>query len=160
MARPRIHDLPKNLYFSKMAYRYKMADGKEVYLGRDKDAALRFALHANLHRNNGYTKRPASVRQKIKQLFSEEEILSLGRPYSPSVGIYFLIHEDRIVYVGQSVNCEGRIHGHTTGAEQKLFDSYHIVGCPVHKLDELEALYIQKFRPPLNLVESGKRYIC
>lgn len=86
--------------------------------------------------------------------------MALAREYSPSIGVYFLIREGRVVYVGQSLNCEGRIDAHTKGVSMKEFDSYHIVGCPVHKLDELEALYISKLRPPLNKVQSGSRFVC
>lgn len=159
MARPRIHDLPQNLYTSKDAYRYKKSDGTEVYLGRDKEAAIRFALHANLHRANGYAKRPNGVRTRLRELLDQEHILSLAQPYSPCVGIYFLISEEKIVYVGQAMSCHVRIAAHSTGREMKLFDTFYIVECPVHKLDELEALYIRKFRPPLNKSMSGAKFV-
>lgn len=159
MGRPRIHDLPQNLYTSKEAYRYKKSDGTEVYLGRDKEAAIKFALHANLHRANGYARRPNGVRTRLRELLDEEHILSLAQAYSPCVGVYFLISDDRIVYVGQALNCHARIDAHTKGANVKLFDSFYIVECPANKLDELEALYIRKFRPPLNKVMSGERFV-
>lgn len=159
MARPRIHDLPQNLYISKNSYRYKMADGKEVYLGRDKDGALKFALHANQHRQNGFARRPRGVRTRLRELLDEESILAHARAYSPSTGIYFLISEEKIVYVGQSLNCDARIDAHTKSTEMKLFDSYYILGCPVNKLAELEALYIRKFRPVLNIVQSGAKHL-
>jgi hypothetical protein len=159
MARPRIHVLPQNLYTSKGYYRYKKSDGTEVYLGADKDAAIKFALHANLHRANGYARRPNGVRTRLKELLDHEHIVSLCQPYSPCVGVYFLIYEEKIVYVGQATNCHSRISSHAAGREMKLFDSFYIVECPAHKLDELEALYIRKFLPPLNKLMSGERYV-
>jgi len=79
-----------------------------------------------------------------------EYILGLAKPVKKMCGIYVLMHEREIVYVGQSVNCHTRIGSHLNDP-LKVFDSYFIIECPESRLDEMEAKYIVKFRPKFNL---------
>lgn len=81
---------------------------------------------------------------------TSEYILGLAKPVKKTCGIYFLVHEQEIVYVGQSINCHIRIGSHLND-ELKVFDSYFVVECPESRLDEMEAKYIVKFRPRFNL---------
>lgn len=70
-------------------------------------------------------------------------------------GIYFLINEDRVVYVGQSVNCFHRINLHylnkdgIEGARNKQFTHYYIIEYS-GDLDELERVYIKMIKPEYN----------
>ena len=73
-------------------------------------------------------------------------------------GIYFLFSGDRLVYIGQSVDVERRVINH---AEALTFDSYGLIECPPEHLDELEAAYILRFKPPENGHDGrnlGRRY--
>jgi hypothetical protein len=81
---------------------------------------------------------------------SKEAIMAMSR-FKPTdhVGIYFLIANDDIVYVGQSVNVHSRVAKHFA-LGLHVFDSYTYVLCSRRDLDALEAVYIQKFKPTLN----------
>jgi len=63
-------------------------------------------------------------------------------------GIYFLVHDNRVVYVGQSLNVISRSFG---GHNDKTFDgvAYIIVEDNIH-LNNLEAYFIGKFKPKYN----------
>lgn len=87
-----------------------------------------------------------SNRVTSKTLVSAEAILSAAKPWQSFTGVYFLISENKIVYVGQSVNVYARISGHT----HKKFDSFTVLPCPKEHLNLLESLYIHMFDPPLN----------
>ena len=91
--------------------------------------------------------------------WSEEKILKnkkfLARP-CPS--IYFLIKNNKIIYVGQSEYAEARIIFHT---KNKNFDSYSIIKLEKEDdclLSELESYYILKFLPKYNKY-TGVRYV-
>lgn len=62
-------------------------------------------------------------------------------------GIYFLLRNSNVVYVGQSKNVSARIHYHTI---EKDFDSFYAVPCAKQDLDDLEAYYIVLFSPEFN----------
>jgi hypothetical protein len=81
-----------------------------------------------------------------KTLVSKKEILNAAKPWQGFTGVYFLIANRKIVYVGQSVNVYARISGHT----HKTFDSFTVIPCPKEHLNVLESLYIHMFDPPLN----------
>lgn len=80
-------------------------------------------------------------------LLREHEIIEHAIPVSTACGVYFLIHEKKVVYVGQSINVFSRIFTHT---QSKEFDSYVFVPCDKDMLDKLESLYIHFLSPPLN----------
>jgi len=63
--------------------------------------------------------------------------------------IYFLILNNEIVYVGQSVTPINRIYAHATD-KTKNFDSYVLIECDLDKLDFYETEYIIKFNPIYN----------
>jgi excinuclease UvrABC nuclease subunit len=71
--------------------------------------------------------------------------------YRRMTGIYFLIKESELVYVGQSADIMNRIAQHAKESV-KDFDSYSILECPYEYLTTLEAYCIYKFRPRLNAV--------
>ncbi len=62
------------------------------------------------------------------------------------IGIYFLKLDDKIVYVGQSVDVRTRIKQH----RDKKFDSYELFECSKDNLNSLEAHYILIHNPILN----------
>lgn len=66
-------------------------------------------------------------------------------------GIYFLLREQTIVYVGQSVNCFNRIISHLSD-NVKVFDGYFIQPIPdlAISLDQVETQYILTFKPVYN----------
>jgi hypothetical protein len=76
-----------------------------------------------------------------------EDIVETASKYKPVIGIYFLILDRKVVYIGQSINITSRI-GHHFGVYQ--FDSYSFIECGTEELDLLESVYIQAYLPPLN----------
>jgi hypothetical protein len=81
-------------------------------------------------------------------LASEEAILNDGLPYRTLCGIYFLINEGEIVYVGQAADIHSRIAAHAR--DGKTFTAYSFVECKPSELSDLEAEYIVAFAPRLN----------
>ena len=89
-----------------------------------------------------------------KTLLREDEIVSKAEPFNRVSGVYFLVKDSKIVYIGQSVNVHVRIadHGRQWG---KDFDSVAYIACPQDMLDKLESIYIHAIRPPLNSITIG-----
>ena len=83
-----------------------------------------------------------------RTLHTETEIVSVSIPVPDICGIYFLVHMDRVVYVGQSVNVPARVGHHKTSGKQ--FDRVAFVPCQQEHLNILESLYIHILRPALN----------
>ena len=65
--------------------------------------------------------------------------------------VYFLIKDDKIVYVGKTTNILNRLNNHF---DEKDFSDIHIDYQPVHYIDYVEMLYIQSLKPTLNV--AGK----
>lgn len=77
------------------------------------------------------------------------------RQIQKTPGIYFLVHEKVVVYVGQSVNVYGRAFTHT----DKVFDSVYYLPCPENELLKLESQWIAKLKPIYNMTgELRKRH--
>ena len=97
-------------------------------------------------------------------------------------GVYALVREGAIVYIGQSRKMLGRISAHKSNWGRKsmpawmpvslrgvLFDEVHVLPCRVEDLDRLERALIDLYKPrynialkqptptttPLNLVVNG-----
>ena len=64
-------------------------------------------------------------------------------------GIYFLLKDNEIVYVGQSDNVMKRISAHIV-ADEKMFDSYCVLPVKEGDLNDIEARYIWEFAPRHN----------
>jgi hypothetical protein len=83
-----------------------------------------------------------------------QELLAASAPIQtekPICGIYFLLDEREVVYVGQSVNIISRIATHVTeGAKQ--FNRWCYITVERARLTELESFYITLLRPSLNKV--------
>ena len=90
-----------------------------------------------------------------KTLLSEQEIVESASKWKKATGIYFLIKDSKVVYVGQSVHIYSRIASHY----DKEFDSFAYIPCDQELLDKLESLYIHVLRPERNGNHSaGKKH--
>lgn len=79
-------------------------------------------------------------------------------------GVYALLREGVVVYIGQSKKPLSRIEAHRSlwGRTQRnrapgwlpikaiLFDEVHVLPCPVEKLDEIERALIDLYKPRFN----------
>jgi hypothetical protein len=88
--------------------------------------------------------------QMITDLLCEAEIIAASIPVAgPRCGIYFLIRDGRVMYVGQSVNIDARIATHYRSPRRK-FDGWHWLPCEPSALDALERRYLDALLPPWN----------
>lgn len=85
---------------------------------------------------------------QLSELHSEEKIVATAFDARPTSGVYFLIRDGKIVYVGKSMNVHSRIATHQRSKE---FDRINFVECPEESLHRLEQMYIRKFNPELNI---------
>jgi hypothetical protein len=82
-----------------------------------------------------------------KQLLSAEEIVAASLEAGPrKCGIYFLIKDDELKYVGQSIDVEARLGGH----RWRSFDPWYWVPCLPDQLNTMERQYIDLFLPSWN----------
>lgn len=77
-----------------------------------------------------------------------EYIVSNSLPMFPKCGVYFLVRDNEIVYVGRSVSVIDRLHTHRK--DGKNFNRVFFIECTKEELGELEMHYIRKFKPKLN----------
>jgi hypothetical protein len=92
-------------------------------------------------------------------LLSIDDILETSMEIPKTCGIYFLINNNEIVYVGQSINIHQRLQKHLY---EKQFDKINIIPCERFELNRMESLYINKFKPKLNVAginNAGDQYL-
>lgn len=70
-------------------------------------------------------------------------------------GVYFLLQNGKVVYVGQSTNVEKRLISHKW--TEKQFDSYRVIPCAKDLLLYYEKRWIKRFKPIYNLPTGGLR---
>jgi hypothetical protein len=120
--------------------RLTRAANKKAKLNRSEAPANDFpdqaALNGMVHKLTGQV------------LYSEQEIVSASTLAPKVCGIYFLIYNGSVVYVGQSIHIWSRISQHTSA--RKPFDRVAFIPCDQKHLDLLESLYIHFLRPELN----------
>lgn len=78
----------------------------------------------------------------------EQEILAGSIPAPSCAGIYFLIKESKIVYIGQSINLLSRIGNHAARID---FDKYTFIKCEKENLNDVESTLIKRFNPKHNV---------
>lgn len=83
--------------------------------------------------------------KELEQILKEK--ISVKNEVFPC--IYFLIDEEEVVYVGQSIYGLQRILIHHCQGEKK-FAHYHVVTCKQEELNNLEARYIVAYNPKYN----------
>lgn len=70
--------------------------------------------------------------------------------------VYFLLKQNKVIYVGQSKSLKNRLMAHS----DKDFDDMSFICVPEHSLNDVEAFYIVKFNPELNrAIPSSNLYV-
>jgi hypothetical protein len=83
----------------------------------------------------------------MPHLLTEAEIVEAAvLPGARKTGVYFLVKDGELKYIGQSTDIEARIYNH----RWREFDSWHSIACEPGELKTLERAYIDKFLPPWN----------
>ena len=73
--------------------------------------------------------------------------------FPPACGVYHLVKNGAVQYVGQSRNVLGRV---SSWALRHEFDSYRVFECSPDELNDLERQHIKQFDPPLNKAGRGE----
>lgn len=94
----------------------------------------------------------AEIETACKALFGDKfadvtSIISMAKPYEKICGVYFLLINDAVVYVGQSTDVHARMGAHSNAIP---FDSYAYIECEKSNLDLMESAYIHLLSPALN----------
>lgn len=141
-------DLPPYVYETNGAFYYRRGPHRGP-LGKDRDAAIAEAVVITATLGKGVVIPEEHSMIYSPDLLTEKAVVDGSVPLTDACGIYFLLYERRIVYVGQSVNCRRRISQHEA-SKDKTFDAYHILPCAQTELDMLESLYVARFKPQFN----------
>lgn len=161
MAQPRSADKahwPKGLYATRPGYFIYRSplNGKTTTIGR---LSLNDAIAICKQLNE--TAEEVGISKRVRKLQNSHveidrrglleacHIASYAMNYEHLVGVYFLLLDGEIVYVGRSVNVLGRLATHRTNATI-TFNRVFVERCREEQLGHLEALYINKFRPKHN----------
>lgn len=67
----------------------------------------------------------------------------------PIRAIYFLLHRNRVVYIGQTLNLVSRISQHIA-AERKVFDEVRYMAMPSGNMNLVERELITRLKPKYN----------
>lgn len=98
--------------------------------------------------------RMVDAHRNNRGLMTAEGITAAAICLKQTSGVYFLIADGEIVYVGKSTNVESRLVNHSfTKAGQ--FDSYFVIEAPEKFLRDLECRYITALRPKLNCIYNN-----
>ena len=89
---------------------------------------------------------PVSVPQALAPLIELLQEASLG---DGTPGVYFLLRQDKVVYVGQSLSVLTRIETHRRQGV-KVFDRAVYLTMPEEVLDEAEGAFIKLLQPEYN----------
>lgn len=90
--------------------------------------------------------------QDYSDLLNEEIILSRAQKinFAEKTGIYFLIKENKIVYIGQTINFDARISQHIQ-KKRIVFNSVYYLPISDVEMKFVEEKYIKKFKPRYNI---------
>jgi hypothetical protein len=163
-----------NYYISLMSYPDKYCSNcnkvtERYNTGHCKDCIKRRSAISNAKRNSSYNKteiihkkygnirKPSFRKEAYSRLTVESVIQELAN--QKYYFIYFLLKNNRVVYVGQSNNnVLGRISSHL---KDKEFDEVYYKSFSVENvMDEYEKKFIMKYRPKFNkeVIHQGVKY--
>ena len=92
---------------------------------------------------------PARIRLAFESAEHSPADIVLGSIPAPrGPGVYFLIRDGEVTYVGQTVDLFHRLMRHQRDGRE--FDGFNFLPCPKEKLDEIEAAYILVLNPREN----------
>lgn len=128
----------------------KMADGRLLYYYqfRGKKIPLGETYENAVPRaRDGHPPTEKAVHKGDFDSLTTEGIVASAISPRPQSGVYFLIANGEIVYIGQSRQVFARICQHM---KSKEFDSFYWIACPPEDLLLQEQRCIKKFRPWMN----------
>lgn len=103
------------------------------------------------------TSLPTRVLEALKSAkYTHQEIVSAAMPLGQNTGVYFLLHQAVVVYVGQSIDLFNRIGRHAREGG-KVFDAFTYILCSADELDKLEETYVTALMPRYNIKVGGRQ---
>ena len=84
----------------------------------------------------------------------EIENLRMMPHYNMTPAVYFLVEEDKVVYIGQSTNPASRVAAHES---TKIFDRVFVLPVPRSALNGVEGALIRLLQPKLNGGERNQK---
>jgi len=81
-------------------------------------------------------------------ILDDKSVKKVDSEFICACGIYFLIKDGNVVYIGQSVNIAGRIAQHKK--DDKDFNEVRFILCDKERLDAREMFFIRLLKPELN----------
>lgn len=85
--------------------------------------------------------------------YAPDEIIASSFPVPSQCGIYFLIRDGEIRYIGQTKTLLYRLSQHSRAGRQ--FDAFSFIPCREDQLDELEKVYVTLLMPEENRQFGG-----
>lgn len=70
--------------------------------------------------------------------------------HNPIMGVYFLMQEENLIYIGQSISIASRIEAHRRCTNNYIFDSVYFIECKREDLLKIEKKYTDLLRPKWN----------
>ena len=95
----------------------------------------------------------------IDELLNPDSVKVLDLESMFTVGIYFLVSENEIVYVGQSIDIGQRVRSHRNDIK-KVFDEVRFIECKEEELLEKECEFISVLNPKYNKTKTDGFYGC
>lgn len=160
---PKSEGLPERVYLGKSAYEWRPKGGKTIRLCHKSASIFTvFYCYERAVQAHGHTIPPSykSLREHMGEaqagraprneaLLNERSIQAASAPISSICGVYFLLSDGEIVYVGASRNIMRRVSQHLDD-DSKTFDSVSFIETSEQAMFRIESAYIEKFRPKLN----------
>lgn len=161
MANPRRSDReswPKNMYEPRpgyYVYRSPMS-GRTIAIGRhsvqDAIGVVKYFNKQAEQINEGDDMQRLALANSVtdrRGLLDASFITKKAMVFDSICGVYFLLKDDTIVYVGKSSAIMTRMCKHAS-EQRKDFNRVFVLECPPASMDRLERLYIDKFKPIYN----------
>lgn len=86
---------------------------------------------------------------RVNNLLNEDYLANKQTIEKIGCGVYFLLKDEEVVYVGKSKNIGLRVKGHADEST-KIFDSFSYILCNEYDLSNLEGAYVSKLNPKYN----------
>lgn len=120
----------------------------------EEKAILKHAMAAAVEHRFLMSSVPRRVLQAMADIpFTKADIIGGAVHLPQRHGIYFLIRDGEVKYVGKSADVLGRIQHHTDSGW--IFDSINAVFCKKEDMTDLEKTYIEAFMPDWNQQIGG-----
>lgn len=136
-----------------LLYYSQVVPGMKIPLGRNLSRALRTHGQIMTGKVIGFSREQETVIELLQgrtlhAAMTAEEIVAASVPVDGLCGVYFLIRDGDVRYVGASTNVIQRLTQHRINGMR--FDRFYWMPCEPQKLFAMELEYIKRLNPPEN----------